>query len=208
VSEPRQLRGLVPVEVLALVAVAFIPWPERLPIALPLVVVATLARYVRGRSWEQLVRGPSAAASIGALAGLAALAIAVLAGTPLAEGAYERAIEWSQNPIVRGSGSRLLVVAIMVSVSAVAYELALRGWVVDRVLDFAPRARLAAILAGGVAEALVTPGDLAARLGGLVFGVGLGWMYVAGGRSVTAPICARLTFSVGATFLEAMRVVG
>jgi hypothetical protein len=46
------------------------------------------------------------------------------------------------------------------------------------------------------------------RLGAGVFGIGLGWMYLAGGRSVAAPICARLAFSLGAVALEALRLVG
>jgi hypothetical protein len=41
-----------------------------------------------------------------------------------------------------------------------------------------------------------------------VFSVGLGWMYVASGRSILAPLCARLVFSLGALVLEALRVVG
>ena len=42
----------------------------------------------------------------------------------------------------------------------------------------------------------------------LVFGIGLGWIYLASRRSVVAPVCARLAFSVGAVGLEAMRVIG
>jgi hypothetical protein len=33
-------------------------------------------------------------------------------------------------------------------------------------------------------------------------------MYVAAGRSVIAPICARIAFSLGAVALEAVRVIG
>jgi hypothetical protein len=33
-------------------------------------------------------------------------------------------------------------------------------------------------------------------------------MYMAGGRSVLAPLCARLVFVLGALALEALRVVG
>jgi len=40
-----------------------------------------------------------------------------------------------------------------------------------------------------------------------VFGIGLGWIYVAGGRSVVAPICARLVFSLGALLLDGLQIV-
>jgi len=64
------------------------------------------------------------------------------------------------------------------------------------------------VLVGAFAEALITPGDAPARMGGALFGVGLGWMYAAGGRSIVAPLCARLVFDLGVVFLEAMRLVG
>ncbi|MBX3158907.1 MAG: hypothetical protein KF773_23275 [Deltaproteobacteria bacterium] len=204
----RQLRGLLPVEALALVGIALIPWPEQLPLALPLVVVATLSRYVRGRSWADVAHAPAGAASLGALAGAAALAIAVVAGTPLLEGVAGRAIEWSEHPIVRGSGARLAVVALQVAVAALAYELALRGWVVERLLELVPDRAAAAIAGGALAEALVTPGDLAARAGAFVFGAGLGGMYVAAGRNVVVSVSARATFAAGVVLLEAVHAIG
>jgi hypothetical protein len=40
-----------------------------------------------------------------------------------------------------------------------------------------------------------------------MFGGALGALYVAGGRSVLPPVCARLAFAVGALLLEALRLV-
>jgi hypothetical protein len=76
------------------------------------------------------------------------------------------------------------------------------------VLELSPGPAVLPVLVGAIAEALVTPGDLAARIGGGVFGAGLGWLHVAAGRSVVAPICARLAFGLGAVALEALRVIG
>ena len=95
-----------------------------------------------------------------------------------------------------------------VAATAIAVELALRGWIVERVLELSPGPVVLPVLVGAFAEALITPGDLAARLGGGLFGAGLGWMYVASGRSVLAPVCARLVFELGVLLLEAMRLVG
>jgi hypothetical protein len=206
-GEPRELRALVPFEVAAILALAIAPLPEVVPIALPLVVVATASRWARRRSWDQLMQARGTA-GIGIAAGLAALAIAVVAGTPFVELMSGRAVEWSGFPIVRGNISQLVLVALIVIAMAIASELALRGWVVERVLELSPGPPILPVLLGAFAEALVMRGDVAARFGAGLFGAGLGWMYVASGRSVIAPICARIAFSLGAVALEALRVVG
>jgi hypothetical protein len=64
------------------------------------------------------------------------------------------------------------------------------------------------VLVAAIAEALLADGELGARIGAGVFGLGLSGMYIGGGRSVLAPVCARLVFSLGALALEATRVVG
>jgi membrane protease YdiL (CAAX protease family) len=207
-GEPRELRALLPFEVAAILALAIAPLPEVVPIALPLVVVATASRWARRRSWDQLIQAPRGTAAVGIAAGLAALAIAVTAGTPFVELMSGRAVEWSVFPIVRGNISQLVLVALIVIAMAIATELALRGWVVERVLELSPGPPILPVLVGAFAEALVTRGDLAARIGAGLFGAGLGWMYVAAGRSAIAPICARIAFSLGAVGLEALRVIG
>jgi hypothetical protein len=210
VTEPREVRGLVPAEIAAVLVIALAPLPAALPAAVPLLVVASIARYVRRRSWAELVmpgRGAEHAA-IGALTGAVALALAVVAGTPVVEALSHRAVEWSTFPIVRGSAVQLVTVALVVGLSAVAAELALRGWIVERVLELSPGGPVLPVLLGAIAEALITRGDFAARLGAGVFGLGLGWMYVASGRRIVAPVVARLTFQLGAVVLEALRVVG
>lgn len=203
-----------------MLAIAAAPWPELLPIALPLLVAGSLSRWARGRSWADVVRGglrPTGEAvaggarlrlAVGALAGALALAAAVLAGGPAIELLGQRAIEWSSYPVVRGNVAVLVQVALYVAAASVAAELALRGWIVERVLELSPGPPALPVLAGALAEALITPGDVAARLGGALFGAGLGWIYVATGRSVLAPICARLVFELGLVSLEAMRVIG
>lgn len=206
--EFREARNLVPLEVLAVLAIALAPLPDQLPVALPLLVAGSLSRWVRGRSWADVVRGPTDRAAAGALAGALALGAALLAGTPAIEIFGQRAVEWSAHPMVRGNAMMFAMVAAYVAATAVAIELALRGWIVERVLELSPGPPVLPVLAGALAEALVTPGDLTARLGGALFGLGLGWLYAAGGRSILAPICARLVFELGMVFLESLRLVG
>jgi hypothetical protein len=205
-SEPRALRELVPFEIGAVIALALVPLPEAVPVALPLVVAAIASRKVRRRSWE-VVRADRVHALVGAAAGLAALVLALAIGTPAIEAAIDRAVEWSRYAIVRGNVASLWFVALYAAAVGFASELALRGWIVERVLELAPGQRVLAILVGAIAEAILEPGTLTTRIGAAIFGVGLGWMYVAAGRDVIAPTCARIAFQLGAAVLEAVRVI-
>lgn len=198
----------MPIEVAMVLAIALIPWPQMMPVALPLVACASISRWLRGRSFTEVLHGGSDKALIGALAGAVGLGLALLAGTPIVEQISLRAVEWSAYPIVRGSASQMAVVIAIVAVGAVAYELALRGWIVERMLELAPGPPVLPILVGAMAEAIITPGGVSVRLGAALFGIGLGWMYVAAGRSVVAPILARIAFQVGAVVLEALRLIG
>lgn len=202
----RTRPGLVPLEIASLVATAVVPLPDPVPRAVPLLVVASLARWLRGRSWSELALGPSRSASLGAVAGAIALVAAVLAGTPLVETVTGRAVIWTAFPVVRGNPTQLVAVAIYVAIAALAAELALRGWVVERALELG-RSPALAVAIGALAEAMVVDGDVVARLGAAAFGAGLGWLYVAAGRSIAAPLCARLAFALGAVLLEALRLI-
>lgn len=198
-------RRLVPFEVAAVIAAACVPLP--VPRVVPLLAVATASRWLRGRAWSEVVRGPALYAAVGAAAGVVALAVALVLGAPVVGALTGRGVEWSTFPIVRGSASQLFVVVVLVGVAAVAAELVLRGWLVERVLELGG-GPVPAILVGAFAEALITDGELAVRIGAGAIGIALGWMYVAGGRSVIGPTCARLGFALGALLLEALRVVG
>lgn len=204
----RELRGLVPFEVAAVLAVAVAPLPEALPAAVPMLAAASVSRWLRRRSWDERMPAGGGRAGPSTLAGLAALAVALVAGTPVVEVLTGRAVEWSVFPIVRGNPTQLALVAMIVIAMSIASELALRGWIVERMLELSPGPPVLPVLVGAIAEAAVTRGDLATRIGAGVFGLGLGWMYVAAGRSVVAPICARMAFGLGAVVLEALRVIG
>lgn len=191
-----------------MIAIAIAPLPALLPIALPLVIAGTVSRWLRRRSWGDVVRGGSSHAAIGAGVGLVALLAAIVIGTPIVESVGQRGVEWSEHPIVRGNLPIAAIMILQVAVVALATELALRGWIVERMLELSPGPALLPVLVGAIAESILTPGDLAARFGAGMFGAGLGWLYVAGGRSVVAPICARVVFQVGIVGLEGLRIIG
>lgn len=207
-TEPRARRGLVPLEIAFVLAIAVTPWPDGLPVGIPLVVAASVCRWLRGRSWAEVIAGGRDKALVGAAAGVLALGLALLLGTPVIEAMAARGVEWSRFPIVRGSMQQMAVVVVLVSIGALAAELAFRGWLVERVLELSPGPPVLPVLVGALAEAIVMPGDFATRVGAGLFGAGLGWMYVASGRSVIAPILARVAFVGGAVVLEALRVIG
>jgi len=110
-------------------------------------------------------------------------------------------------PVVRGSAMHLVLVALIEIALAVAWELSLRGWIVERLRELSPGPPVLPVVVGAIADAILAPGDLAVRIGAGLFGVGLGWMYVAG-RGAIAPICARIGFALGALLLEAVRLIG
>ncbi len=198
----------MPIEIVMVVAIAVIPWPQMMPIALPLVVCASISRWLRGRSFVEVLHGGTETALLGAVAGAAGLGLGLLLGAPLVESLTMRAVEWSTFPIVRGSASQMALVLTIVTIAAIAAELALRGWIVERVLELSPGQSALAIMVGGFAEAVITPGGITIRIGAMLFGIGLGWMYVASGRSVIAPMLARIAFVCGTVVLEAMRLIG
>ncbi len=211
-SAPRELRVLVPFEVGAVIAIAiawpYVTWSELVPFSLPLVICASASRWARGRSWGELAGGGPEQVAIGALVGAVALVAAIVVGTPIVERLANRAVEWSAYGFVRGNAMQIAVFGLYVAVAAVAAELALRGWLVERVLELSPGPPVLPVLAGAIAEAALAPGGLGARIGAGVFGMGLGWIYVASGRRVTAPICARVVFACGALVLEGFKVIG
>lgn len=202
----RELRGLVPLEVAVVLGAAAVSLP--IPVVIPLLAAASLSLWARGRSFAAVTKGPAVFALLGLAAGIVGLGLALVIGTPLVERATDQAVQWSMYPVVRGSLEAFGAVGILVALGAIAAELVLRGWIVERVLELGRGNVVLAILVGAIAEAIVSEGDMSARIGAGVFGIAMGWMYIAGGRSVLAPICARLAFALGALVLEALRVVG
>jgi hypothetical protein len=175
-----------------------------------MLAVASVAMWLRKRSWATVLHGPPLFAALGAAAGLVGLLIAITAGTPLVESVTSYAVQWSTYPIVRGSPQTFAIVALLVGVSALVTELAVRGCLVDWLLqrNVPP---IGAILVGAVIDALVITepgGGITTRVGAGVFGIAMGWMFVAAGRSALPCICARIAFSVIALALEALQIVG
>lgn len=198
----RALRTLIPVEVLAVIAIAFAQLPLGVPIAIPLLIVASLSRWLRGRSWREVISANSTRAlALGLLAGVIALAVA----TPLIGAFHATAVEWWLVPAVHGETPQVLLAIAHAIVTAAALELALRGWILERAWELSPGPAALPIAVAAGAEALLHEGPIAARIGAALFGAGLGLLHVGCQRSVLAPIAARAAFTGGAIVVELLR---
>jgi hypothetical protein len=199
----RELRALVALEALVLVVLTVAPLPYTLPIALPLLVAATLSRWVRGHSWRAVTvhAHPVRVVLFGLLVGAIALAIAA----PLFGAFQVTAVEWWLVPAARGDSAQLALVLGFTIATSAALELAMRGWILERVWELSPGPPTLPIIASAAIEAVVLGGPLGSRIGAALFGAGLGLLYTAAGRSVLAPIAARAAFASGAIVLELLR---
>lgn len=179
-------------------ALASLRWPIYALIGL--LAIGSYARWRRNLGWgEPRVAFPGLAAVAGA-AGLLALALAVAVASPFLEGLTERSIEWTQLATIRGNLQLLVLAGVLVVAQAAAAELVLRRWLLDRVLDTGARPIVAVAIAAA-AEAAITGGHPAARLGAGLAGVGYGLLYTGGGRRLDGPIAARVVFELGALVL-------
>ncbi|MBV8757628.1 MAG: hypothetical protein JO257_10145 [Deltaproteobacteria bacterium] len=138
-----------------------------------LLVVAAIEMTIR----KQSLHWGSFGAGIGAAAGVVALGAAWLATGG-----------WTDYP------GPPMVALVFAGCFAFAAEIVLRGWIVQRALEFRAPAWLAIVI-GAAVEAVLLPGGVGAG----VFGIGLGLMYVRGG--LRAPVCARVAFACGAVLL-------
>jgi hypothetical protein len=192
------------VELIAIAAIAIAPVP--VPAAW-LIALASASLWLRGRAWGTGAPAPPELVGAGVACGVAALVLALVISAPLAD-LTGRAVEWSQYAIVRGSPAGFIAVAVVVAAQAIAIEMALRGWLVGRVLEVAPRGGPAlAAIASALAEAAVTRGHLAMRAGAFAMGLGGAIVFLGAGRRLAAPLACRLTFELGAVVLTALRIL-
>jgi hypothetical protein len=207
-----ELRGqaaLLTAEVVAVIACAIAPLPGP-AILIALFAVASISLYVRKQTWVQRCGLDGLRAGIGVAVGATALVLAVVVVGPLLEARTGGMVSWNQYAVVRGRLEALLPYAIIVGAMAIAHEAILRGWVLERARELAPAGPQG--LAIAVAVTAVVEGALVAGAGWSVAGAAIGGvaasaLYLAGGRSLVAPVVARLTFDLGALVLEALKVV-
>ncbi len=207
-------RSRVAVALEALGVVAAIVLGGKLGLIL-LLVVASIALALHGRRWfatRDGDRGAAWSALGGALAGGVALGAAFLL-SPALLATSTRSVEWTTDPVVRGSFQLAATVALVAVALALASELVFRRWLLDRVAGYLhtradPRALalLGGIAVAAVIEAAVSPTAAGFRLGVFVTSLGLGAIYVTSGGRIAGSLTARLVFDVGAIIVQALRL--
>lgn len=200
------------VEVLAVLAAIIIGGKYGLIL---LLAAASLALALRGGRWfasRDGDRGAAWSALGGALVGGLALGAAWLVSPSLLD-ITGHAVEWTTEPVVRGSIQLAAILAVITATLGVASELVFRRWLLDHVASYIvargePRAvaLVAGILTAAVIEAAVSPAGGGLRLGVAITGLGLGAMYVTAGGRLAGCLTARLVFDVGAIIVQALRM--
>ena len=85
-------------------------WPTLALIAL--LVVGSLDRWRRGKGWSEPRLPAHGLGVAGIAAGAVALAAAIVFAAPLLESMTERAVEWSETAVVRGSATAFVTIAM------------------------------------------------------------------------------------------------
>ncbi len=180
-----------------------------------LLVAGSVVLALRGGRWfeaRDTRDGAGWVALGGVLVGLAGLA----AAWAIAPGVLDvtgRAVEWSTDPVVRGSASLAATLMVVTVAFGLAAELVFRRWLLDRVAAAVvgtgePRhvGLAAGVLVAAVIEAAVSPAGEGLRLGTALMAGGLGAVYVTSGGRLVACLGARLAFELGAIAVQALRL--
>lgn len=179
-----------------------------------LLVAGSAVLALRGGRWfepRDARDGAGWAALGGLVVGLAGLAAAG-AISPSVLAVTGRAVEWSTQPVVRGSVGLAATVMLVTLTFAVAAEMVFRRWLLDRIAAaaLARESRAAALAAGVLAaaliEAAVSPVGDGPRLGTALMSGGLGVIYVASGGRLVACLSARVAFELGAVVVQALKL--
>jgi hypothetical protein len=199
--------ALLTAELVVLVACAVIALP--VPAQLPLLLIALISYTIRRKPWSERWVGGQSRALVGATMGAVALAIAVAIG-PVLEAQTGGLVGWTRHGIVRGKVDAFVTFAMIVAALAVATEIIMRGWILERIRELVSgRIGVAiAIAVTAAIEAIFTGDPGWSSLGAALVSAALSALYLAGGRSLVAPVAARLTFELGVLVLEGLKLVG
>jgi membrane protease YdiL (CAAX protease family) len=204
------LRGqaaLLTAEVVVLAAAIAVATP--FPAQAPLLLMALISYGIRRKTWTERLASDGFRWAVGAATGAVALGIA-FAVAPVLEARTGGLVAWSNHGMVRGKLEMFASMALIVGALAAATELIMRGWILDRLLELLPgRAgiAIAVALTAGL-EAILTGAPGWSSVGAALVSAALSGLYLGSGRSLVAPIAARLTFELGVLVLEAFKLVG
>jgi membrane protease YdiL (CAAX protease family) len=182
------------VEMALVVLVLVVGFP--ISTSIPLLVLASLSLWFRGKSWTDV--GFSGGDDlplmivIGVVLGTATMLATTWVVAPALEASGELAVELSYLAPLRGN-TKLLPTAIVLTLATVfASEMVFRGWLIERIRerfdDPAAGSGVAVFLSAVVYAWAISEGRQAGAVGGFTLGLGFGFLYLAGRRSLVLPI--------------------
>jgi len=202
----RAQAALMTAELVVLVAVAALPIP--IPAQAPLLVMALISYGIRRKLWTDRFASDGFRWAVGAATGAVALGVA-FAVAPALEARTGGLVAWSNHGMVRGKLEVFVSIALIVAALAAATELVMRGWIFERLHELLPgRAGLAiAVTLTACMEAIFAGAAGWSSVGAALVSAALSGLYLASGRSLVAPMAARITFELGVLLLEGLKLV-
>lgn len=201
--------ALLTAELVVVIACAIVPLP--IPAQLPLLAMALISYGVRHQTWTERWESTGLVWAVGAAVGATALGLGLVVFTPMLQSGTGGLVSWTRDAVVRGNLQMLTTVGLIVAALAVATEVVMRGWILERIRELVPGRAGLAIAVGVTAliEAMFSTGSGSgwSGVGAALVSAALSGLYLAAGRSLVAPVAARLTFDLGVVALESLRLV-
>jgi membrane protease YdiL (CAAX protease family) len=208
--ELHRQAALLTAELVVVIACAALALP--IPAQLPLLAMALISYKVRSLPWAPRFASAGVVWAVAAAMGVVALGLALVV-TPALEARTGGLVAWTREAVVRGNPQMLVAAAVIISALTAATEVVMRGWILERIREQVAGAgrRASLLIAVGVTaavEAMFTGSGAGwSALGAALVSAALSGLYLAAGRSLVAPIVARLTFELGVLALESLRLV-
>lgn len=206
----RRQAALLTAELVVVIACAVVALP--IPAQLPLLAMALISYKVRNEPWAPRFASSRVVWAVAATMGAIALGLALVV-TPALEARTGGLVSWTREAVVRGNPQMLTAAVMIVAALTIATEVVMRGWILERIREQTAGAGRRAGVAIAVAvtaglEAIFTASGAGwSAVGAALVSAALSALYLAAGRSLVAPVVARLTFELGVLALEALRLV-
>ena len=163
-----------------------------------LLVLASVSLFARGKGWSDVgLRGGDGAALLlaaGVILGVAALLATAWLWAPALANMTGRAVELNHLPPLRGNAALLVTALVLAVAGAFGIEMVFRGYLFERLRRLTGNDALAIVASAAAYAAVVADHGLAATVGALAMGIGYGYMYLAGDRSLLMPIAFHSAF--------------
>lgn len=184
--------------------------------SIPLLVVASLSLWFRGKSWHDSgLRGDDdlvVMLIVGAVLGVLAMLATAWLVAPGLEAAGALGVELSYLPVLRGNTQMLPTIFVLTWAGVIASEMVFRGWLIPRIAslfdDEVAGTGVAVFASAALYAWAVAESRQAGAVGGFALGLGFGILFLAGRRSLGLPIAFHGAFQSTHLVLIYAKLVG